>query len=204
MINYEEFALRLEILLRKRSMTQKQLANRMFVSESMISGWKNGTRRINSEQLSQMADILGVSMDYLWLGKESTNNSEIITAENDLKVEGETVVNMIETEVAVDVAFERISENRRLAIMIQSFGTVLALVLVMYLGLSGAYVSFNNYPFWSYSLLCSSVLTVTFGVNAISATPFPGFRKFMLFLLVLFAFISLTLVLGLYLTVIRS
>ncbi len=193
MNNYEEFALRLEMLLKKNGMTQKELAEKMFVSPSQISGWKNGTKRINSDHLAKMAEILGVTMDYLWSGKESTNN----IVDNDDSNEVEAPANMINTEIAVEAAFDRIAENRKRTIMVQSLSTVIALVLIIYFGMSGAYAAFNKTPLWSYALLCSTFMGVTSGVNALNATPFPKVRKIMLYMASLFGLVTIALFLGL-------
>ncbi|MBO6309470.1 MAG: helix-turn-helix transcriptional regulator [Oribacterium sp.] len=190
----EKFAIRLEMLLKSKGMTQKALAETLHVSQSLITSWKNGAS-IKPEYLAAMAEIFDVTMDYLWLGKETDNNTVDDGTESDSL---EAPVNhVISTEAAVEVAFDRVAENRKLSIMIQTFGTVVALILILYLGLSGAYEAFNQYPSWSYSLFCSTLLGVTFGLNAISATPFPRFRKFMLILAVMLACITIALVLGL-------
>ena len=132
----EKFAIRLEMLLKSKGMTQKALAETLHVSQSLITSWKNGAS-IKPEYLAAMAEIFDVTMDYLWLGKETDNNTVDDGTESDSL---EAPVNhVISTEAAVEVAFDRVAENRKLSIMIQTFGTVVALILILYLGLSGAY-----------------------------------------------------------------
>lgn len=50
--------------------TQSQVADRLSVIRQTISHWENGTRTPDAESLSKLADLFGVTADYL-LGKES-------------------------------------------------------------------------------------------------------------------------------------
>lgn len=50
--------------------TQSQVADRLSVIRQTISHWENGTRTPDAESLSKLADLFGVTTDYL-LGKES-------------------------------------------------------------------------------------------------------------------------------------
>jgi transcriptional regulator with XRE-family HTH domain len=57
--------------LRARSgMTQQQLAKELHVGPSAIGMYEQGRRVPSIEMLVQMADLFGVSLDYLITGKE--------------------------------------------------------------------------------------------------------------------------------------
>lgn len=57
--------------LRARSgMTQQQLAKELYVGPSAIGMYEQGRRIPSVEMLVQMADLFGVSLDYLITGKE--------------------------------------------------------------------------------------------------------------------------------------
>ncbi len=61
--------------------TQSQVADRLSVIRQTISHWENGTRTPDAESLSKLADLFGVTTDYL-LGKES----KVVTQEHLLNV----------------------------------------------------------------------------------------------------------------------
>lgn len=51
-------------------MTQQQLAKELYVGPSAIGMYEQGRRVPSVEMLVQMADLFGVSLDYLITGKE--------------------------------------------------------------------------------------------------------------------------------------
>ena len=60
---------------RKRlKMTQEQLAEKMNVSIQMISNLERGNKAIKIENLIKLCEILGVSTDYILLGRGSKYN----------------------------------------------------------------------------------------------------------------------------------
>lgn len=61
---------RIHKLRKKSGLTQQQVANRLNVVRTSISNWESGTRTPDAESLSKLADLFGVTTDYL-LGKES-------------------------------------------------------------------------------------------------------------------------------------
>lgn len=54
----------------KANIEQRVLAQKLGISPSTLSGYESGKHDPKSENLSQIADICGVSVDYL-LGRES-------------------------------------------------------------------------------------------------------------------------------------
>jgi len=62
------FHKRLYTLRIESSLTRAQLAEKLNVSVRLISYWENGERECSFDMLMTIADIFGVSTDYL-LGK---------------------------------------------------------------------------------------------------------------------------------------
>ncbi len=53
-----------------QGMTQQELAERLFVSRQTVSSWETGRNLPNLETLARLAELLGVSTDYL-LGRQT-------------------------------------------------------------------------------------------------------------------------------------
>lgn len=62
---FETFGNRLNSIMSSRNISNRFLANRMFVSVSTISGYRTGRRSPNVSDLARIARILNVSADYL-------------------------------------------------------------------------------------------------------------------------------------------
>ncbi|MEW6183812.1 MAG: helix-turn-helix transcriptional regulator [Bacillota bacterium] len=56
---------------KRRGITQKELAEMLHVSKSLVSDIERGQRRLCAELLNDIANLLGVSADYL-LGRTDT------------------------------------------------------------------------------------------------------------------------------------
>ena len=52
-------------------LSQEDLAQKLFVSRQSISKYENGEATTDIDKLVQLAEIFGVSLDYLILGKEA-------------------------------------------------------------------------------------------------------------------------------------
>lgn len=63
-----KFKDRLKEIRLEKKMTRKQLADKLFVSERLISYWENGKRECNFDTLIKLSEIFNVSTDFL-LGK---------------------------------------------------------------------------------------------------------------------------------------
>lgn len=70
---------RLKQLRSQHGFTQRQLANRIGVSPSIISGYETGERTPSTEALLALSDVYNCSTDYL-LGKEKTAPSAVLDA----------------------------------------------------------------------------------------------------------------------------
>ena len=64
-----KFPERLRELRIEKNMSRKDLADLLYVNLRTISYWELGQRECNLEQLANIAQIFGVSTDYL-LGRE--------------------------------------------------------------------------------------------------------------------------------------
>ena len=60
-----DFSTRLRELLKRRNMYQWQLADRIYVSQNTVSNYVTGLYEPSIGTLCRMADIFGVSVDYL-------------------------------------------------------------------------------------------------------------------------------------------
>lgn len=68
------FSVRLKELRKEKRLTQKQLAEILFVDDTSISKYENGKNGPENLILQQMADYFNVSIDYL-LGRSDNRNS---------------------------------------------------------------------------------------------------------------------------------
>ena len=55
----------------KAGMTQRELAQKLHIGPSAIGMYEQGRREPSVETLIQIADIFGVSLDYLMVGREA-------------------------------------------------------------------------------------------------------------------------------------
>ncbi|HEL2383623.1 TPA: helix-turn-helix transcriptional regulator [Streptococcus suis] len=53
-----------------QNLSQDDLADKLYISRQAVSKWENGEATPDSDKLVQLAEIFGVSLDYLVLGKE--------------------------------------------------------------------------------------------------------------------------------------
>lgn len=84
------FSLKLKELRQKRNLSQKELAKILKVSTGTVGNWEVGTREPDSRMLVKIADLFGVSCDYLLSRFSDGENSE-----NKIRV----TVNDIENEM---------------------------------------------------------------------------------------------------------
>ena len=79
-IDREAFGAFVAQLRKEKGMTQKELAERLFVSDKAVSKWERGLSLPDIALLQPMADILGVTVTELLRG-EYIRDSEPMTAE---------------------------------------------------------------------------------------------------------------------------
>lgn len=56
----------------KAGLTQKEVAEKLNVSINTVSNWETGAKKITVDKLLTLADMFGVSTDYL-LGRNQEN-----------------------------------------------------------------------------------------------------------------------------------
>lgn len=61
-----------------KQLSQDDLAEKLYISRQAISKWENNEATPDLDKLIQLADIFGVSLDYLVLGKELEKVTENI------------------------------------------------------------------------------------------------------------------------------
>ncbi|WP_242957902.1 helix-turn-helix domain-containing protein [Lachnoclostridium sp. An118] len=64
-IDNEKFGQFLSDLRKEKSMTQKELADRLFVSDKTVSKWERGNSMPNVTLLIPIADVLGITVTAL-------------------------------------------------------------------------------------------------------------------------------------------
>lgn len=69
-----DLASRIRHLRRERNMTQTELAGRLGVLRSSVSNWENALRTPNTETISKICRIFGVSADYLYGNTQSRSS----------------------------------------------------------------------------------------------------------------------------------
>lgn len=64
-IDNEKFGQFLSDLRKEKSMTQKELADKLFVSDKTVSKWERGNSMPNVTLLIPIADVLGITVTAL-------------------------------------------------------------------------------------------------------------------------------------------
>ncbi len=77
------FSERLKTLRAEHHMTQKMLAERMNVARTTITGYETKDRQPSHEKLTAMADIFGVTVDYLIDSKDGDAVSDTLCAQQE-------------------------------------------------------------------------------------------------------------------------
>ena len=65
MVNMKEFCIRIKELRKEQGFTQKQLADKLQVSNSAVCDWERGRTQPDLETLTKIATLFEVSVDYL-------------------------------------------------------------------------------------------------------------------------------------------
>ncbi len=86
-----DFGMRLKELRKEHNLTQEELGKKIGVTKSSMSLYEKGEREPSKDSLMKMADIFGVSIDYL-VGNTTQPSSEVsnsIVADKSIPVYGE-------------------------------------------------------------------------------------------------------------------
>ncbi len=78
------FADVLRQLRKSRGLTQARFAELMNVAQATVASWENGTRKPDIETISQIADVLEVSADYL-LGRTMPQSDDLMELREQLR-----------------------------------------------------------------------------------------------------------------------
>jgi len=71
-------------LRKKLGLSQKELADKLFVNQTAVSQWERGVTTPNKNTLIKLADIFGVTVDYL-LGVKEDEDKDIAAILQELK-----------------------------------------------------------------------------------------------------------------------
>ena len=84
----EKFHEKLKVLRKKQGLTQKEVADLVHVDRVRYTNWESGKREPNFENLSMLACIFGVSIDYLLSEYLEISKERCLEFEKEIK-EGE-------------------------------------------------------------------------------------------------------------------
>lgn len=65
-----QLAQKIRVLRTAKNLSQDELAEKLYISRQAVSKWENGEATPDIDKLVQLAEIFGVSLDYLVLGKD--------------------------------------------------------------------------------------------------------------------------------------
>lgn len=117
-VNNEKFGQFLSEVRKEKSMTQKELADKLFVSDKTVSKWERGNSMPNVSLLIPIADVLGITVTELLKGEKLCDEKPLNTVE----VES-LVVNSLDLSV-------RDSIRQRKKIWIIAFLITIGIVIV--------------------------------------------------------------------------
>ena len=80
-IDNEKFGKFLSEMRKEKSMTQKELADKLFVSDKTVSKWERGNSMPNVTLLMPIADVLGITVTELLKGEKISENNSLNTDE---------------------------------------------------------------------------------------------------------------------------
>lgn len=90
--------MRLRELRNKSGLTQNEIASKLGVSGQTILNWENGIYEPKISQLIQLADLFGVTVDYLIEHKNNGKKADDICRELE-RIPIEDVINFIKEEI---------------------------------------------------------------------------------------------------------
>ena len=122
-INNEKFGKFLSEMRKEKSMTQKELADKLFVSDKTVSKWERGNSMPNVTLLMPISDVLGITVTELLKGEKISENNSLNTDEVE-----KLVINSLDLSVR-DTIRQR-KKNWIYAFLI-SIGVVIAQAILM-------------------------------------------------------------------------
>lgn len=76
-LDSEAVGRRIKECLRRNHMTQEALSNMVGMPKSTLNGYCMGSRKIDTERVSKIAKVLGVSVHYLITGQLISNDTDL-------------------------------------------------------------------------------------------------------------------------------
>lgn len=110
-----KFKTRLQELRKSNKLTQEDLANKINVTKLTISNWENGKHQIKSDKAQEIANLFGVSLQYL-MGYDVPKKDypyETFTPKEYNAWEEYIELNLDKTELSFDI-YEELRNNRNL------------------------------------------------------------------------------------------
>ena len=78
----KNFGEKLRKIREQKGLSQKNLADKLFVTRSTIARWENGSRMPDVKMMSMIAEFLGVSVDILLNGEQLSETPTVIWVED--------------------------------------------------------------------------------------------------------------------------
>lgn len=94
---------KISLLLKEKHISQKELCFKLGLAQQAFTNWKNGNNDSYKKYLPQIADFLGVSVDYL-LGKEENPETNAV-------ILGEKKVRLVPVYESVSAGFGTLAVN---------------------------------------------------------------------------------------------
>ena len=122
-INNEKFGQFLSEIRKEKSMTQKELADKLFVSDKTVSKWERGNSLPNVTLLIPIADVFGITVTELLKGEKISGNKSLSTDEVE-----DLIINSLDLSVRNTICQRK--KNWIFAFLI-SIGVVIAEAVLM-------------------------------------------------------------------------
>ena len=148
-MNKIDFGKKISTLRKEKGLTQKELANKLCVSDKTVSKWETGINYPDITLLENLSDILGCEISSFF---ENSENEEIIN--ECIKISNDNS-NAMKKEFKIRYWF---------CLIISVLGFVTSIVLVNELGKIETLINIRNFGFISvilincFALICSSCI----------------------------------------------
>ncbi|MCM1027104.1 MAG: helix-turn-helix domain-containing protein [Roseburia sp.] len=159
-INAEKFGSFLALLRREKKMTQKELAEKMFVTNKAVSKWERGLSLPDIALLEPLADTFGVTVTELLHGERFRSGEEAAESELTESVSGELMGRL---EVNAEENRQALRRTKRKRALYYIPGAILSLAELALLYLQGYRAGITGEQV-STDVLLSIVLPLFFGI----------------------------------------
>lgn len=136
-IDNEKFGTFLSEMRKEKDLTQKELGEKLFVSDKTVSKWERGASIPNVTLLIPIADVLGITVTELLKGERITENQTLKTEEVET-----LVVNSLDLSVRNSVKQHK--KNWILAFLLSALIIFCEMILIVVSGISISTPAFKN------------------------------------------------------------